>query len=323
MTNQNEIIAALESLKTLDVKYRYLMVISNNNLNNRNMHTTPIKVKNKTAILTLVIYKNEHIKFIQKLNLHGLSALILDVETKNKINIFDALSHKNSQIRIIPISPSTLVQQSCSDLIDIYMSKIPVERALILGTGNLAKRISLIFLDRKIHVDFVSRKSSTELKKELITYAQQFSENHWSLKNFQDRNKKYEMIVSCYPGIIANEFKKPEDYVLKAVNIDVGGNAYPKETIYQLRKLNNPILHVSIDRKLFYWLEGIQIFDANSENLKSIDMECGHTYVEIGQAMVPGEIGVDSLPNPKRIFGQLQINGTFNDFDCFCKINLH
>jgi hypothetical protein len=317
--NKTEIIDSINSFKKSNIKNRYLMVVTNNNIKHRQIQLAPIKVRSNYAILTIIVYTIEHLQFCNDLDLQGITGMLLDNETKNNINIYQSLKNTKNIERVLPISPSELVKVACEEFINSQISNFRENQVLIYGTGNLAKRIAISLLNRGIHTDFISRKSEDVLRKELEGYSKKFEGNNWTRVTNDSQLKKYDMIFACYPGIQINELNDPNEFMKTAINVDVGGSAYSATTIYKMRELNNPIIYISIEKTLFDWLEGASTSNFIKPTLQSIQLNCGHVYVVIGQAMLPSEIGVDSLPYPSRIYGQLGLNGVFNEFECICK----
>ena len=319
MKTREEVDECINSFINTKYTKRYLMLVTNNNSVNREIHSTPIKLRKDTAILTFALYTSQHVQLFENLNLEGITGILLDNENKNGFNIFELFSKSNyNRNTLIEISPSSLVKIACERYIDYFNLEKSVNRVLIFGTGNLAKRIALSLLERNIYFEFASRKTAENIRIEMQNFDRKFQTKDWGIRVHQGKEEIYDIIFSCFPGILVDELMKPKEFILKAKNIDVGGGGYSKQTILSLRKLKNPVLHVSIDTALFDWLENIESTQITMTGLTSRTQTCGHTHVVIGQALLPDEIAVDRLPIPSRIYGQLTASGMFRAFKCEC-----
>lgn len=280
---------------------------------------TPIKENDRSIFTGAIVFNDKVAKNIAKKVDGKVDFIIVDLEKKifkkrkfkkSLVNIEHDVKKiiKKSHLRVY--KGNDLTVSGLESFINFFFTKdirgVGGKKVLLVGSGNIGFKVALKLVESGADVSLFRRNQiklnhvvkCINLIKPKATFAKAKL-----LKKIPDDFSKYDIIITAAKnlGIIKNKhlYRISNRHLL----IDIGKGNFSQEALNYLIQKENVIFRLDITSAYFAYIDSI-VFSEEYYKSKTFRKKIGdYTIVKSGVLGSEGEIVVDDVAQPKKIFG--------------------
>jgi hypothetical protein len=298
---------------------RYLSLATNSFQNSKGINFSSLKYNKKSIILQTIIYDDFNVNIFDLLKGINLSGILVDTEVKNdKINLYKIAMNKFPGTKIIKYGSNDVTLHAFDLFLSSKISRNVIKEASVYGAGYLGTNIAAKLANRGILVNLATTKYDlAEIWSQIGNVYNNFKKVR--IMNYSGNFTNSDFHIGCTSGVQVVQKEFIETKIKSNILLDVGGNNFTHQAQLQAKNNANYVYYLSIDEALLGWVSSFNEVEYSLNSIDSQKFKCGHTFIPKGRLLADGEVLVDSLPNPTRIFGVYrQKNGGLEKFECEC-----
>jgi hypothetical protein len=254
----------------------------------------------------------------------NLTGILVDTELKNdKINLEKIVINKFPGAKIIRYGSNDVTLHAFDLFLSTKISKNIIKEASVYGAGYLGTNIAAKLANRGIVVNLVTTKHDLgEIYSQIGNIYHNFKQIR--IMNYNGNFANSDLHIGCTSGVQVVQKEYIEAKIKSNILLDVGGNNFTDKAQIYAKRNSNYAYYLSIDEALLGWLSSYNEVEYSLNSINSRKFQCGHTFIPKGRLIADGEVLVDSLPCPTRIFGiYKQKTGEVEKFECECLTTIY
>lgn len=319
MIYKAEITNLLNYLKAFNGN-KYLSLVTNNNGTDQSINLSPLKYDDKNIVLQIIMYNDSEISVLDSFKEISFKGILIDTEVKNsKIDFTRIAEKKFPDSKIIKYGSNEITSLAFELFFSAKASTKEVYEAAVYGAGNLGTIIAAKLANRGILVNLVTTKHDLY---QAYSHIGKYYANYKNIRimNYKDDFSNSDLHIGCTSGIQVIQKNFIEKKISSNTLIDVGGNNFTEKAHIFATQNKNFIYYLSIDEALLGWLETFTRVESSINSKDFHRFDCGHIFVPRGRLLSDGDILVDYLPNPTRVFGRFnKSTGQLEKYHCDCQ----
>lgn len=330
MTFKKELIKKIKNLKIFSKnkkKFLGFMIGNTSKMEKGGFYFTPLREMNSMIISGVIVYSEKYAKIAAKYLDGKVDYVLVDAEKKISPKINGKPSNIERRVREILKKSKMWIYKGNDltvDAIDIFLTNLLQKRIrgiggkkiLIIGAGNIGFKIALQMNERGGKVFLCARnKKKLDLKVKALNLVKSIHTvekvKAINIKNLIKVVKDLDIIIGATNGkqVVNKELIKQskKDTVL----IDLGKGTFYKEAIELANARNQKIYRVDISVALEGHINKLLMLEKNKDNAFKSKKLHETNLLSTGLLGGYGDIIVDNIEKPKRIFGVCDGHGDF------------
>ena len=298
---------------------RYLSLATNSFQNSEGINFSSLKYNNQNIILQTIVYNDLDANIFDLLKGINLTGILVDTEFKNdKINLEKIVLNKFPDAKVIRYGSNDVTLHAFDLFLSTKISKNIIKEASVYGAGYLGTNIAAKLANRGITVNLATTKHDlADIYSQIGNIYHNFKQIR--IMNYDGNFTNSDLHIGCTSGIQVVQKEFIEAKIKSNILLDVGGNNFTGKAQLYAKENANCAYYLSIDEALLGWLSSYNEVEYSLNSINNQKFKCGHTFVPKGRLISEGEVLVDSLPYPTRIFGiYKQKTGEVEKFECEC-----
>jgi hypothetical protein len=298
---------------------RYLSLATNSFQNSKGINFSSLKYNNQNVILQTIVYDDLDVNVFDLLKGINLTGILVDTEFKNdKIDLEKIVLNKFPGSKIIRYGSNDVTLHAFDLFLSTKISKNIIKEASVYGAGYLGTNIAAKLANRGILVNLATTKYDlAEMYSQIGNVYHNFKQIR--IMNYNGNFANSDLHIGCTSGVQVVQKEFIEAKIKSNILLDVGGNNFTDKAQLYAKSNANYAYYLSIDEALLGWLSSFNEVEYSLNSINSQKFKCGHTFIPKGRLISDGEVLVDALPYPTRIFGiYRQKTGEVEKFECEC-----
>jgi len=274
-------------------------------------YLSPIRESKKLITFGVVSKDIFVLKYLEKLDLSIFNYFFIDDKFKSKID-HKGLKRKLFEKDYFFFNPNDLTVDAALQYLNLNEFS-SFRKILIIGAGNIGSKLVLSLFEQGYDITFSRRKH--ELGNNLRKFIKRmFADKNNILNYSNDYHKEIEghdCIIACSNSQNIINLKDYNSFKNISKVIELGKNNFSKSLIQKLSSQNIDIHRISISNTLLNFLES-SIYYINIEKKKFGRKKFKNLFIVSGGYLgLKGDIVVDNINNPKKLYGVSNGSGDF------------
>lgn len=304
----------LEELKNIllaSAKEKIVGIATTADINNPAIIFGSVRETNTTIAVTIILRDTSFVDQIVNAFDGVVDYFMIDPEVKNEAgNLESVILPKIKKSKFLVYKPNDFTVESLDMLVALLLGTLADKKVLIIGAGNIGSKIALKLCERGAQV-YLFDKDLDKIKKiaEGLNLIKRSKTSVNFAENVLDGAKDADLVIGSTPGIA---IISPE--IVEAINangkiIDAGNRTVMPEALVAARSRGIEVLSLS---SLGGYTGMIENFIFQRKILEKARMKNfdGFSLITPGTLGAKGDILVDDVDNPSRVYGVCDGLGT-------------
>ncbi|SFD86683.1 hypothetical protein SAMN05216238_10530 [Lentibacillus persicus] len=236
-----------------------------------------------------------------------VDTIFVDIEQKKKLNLYETAKAHVYKSELVTLKPNDMAVEACDTLVrHEFQDNLAGKNIIILGTGNLAGKITLKLSERQANIYILGRSKDKEtaIIEGLNTFTPAFAPEIRSVDALNGQYIKADAVISFISGTFEEEAKIRPYIDAETFFVDGGINNFNGDFIKQLTGQGNTVTRLDVRIGLPYQFIATDAYTTdffqNVYGKSVIDNVCIVSGGFIGEE---GSVIVDNKNEPGQIVG--------------------
>ncbi len=330
MNFKKELIKKVKNLKIISKNKKKVlgfMIGNTSKSEKKDFYFTPVRDMNSIILAGVIVYSEKYAKIAAKYLDGKVDYILVDAEKKIPPKNDGRPSNIERRVREILKKSKMWIFKGNDltvDAVDIFLTNLLKERIrgiggkkiLIIGAGNIGFKTALQMIERGGKVLLCARnKKKLDVKVKALNLVKSLHTvekvKAVSIKKLREGVKDFDIIIGATNGKSVVDKKLIEQSKKETVLIDLGKGTFYEDAIKFANDRNQKIYRLDISIALEGHINKLLMLEKNKENDFSSKKLHGINLLSTGLLGNYGDIILDNIKKPKRVFGVCDGHGDF------------